>query len=796
MKFKLFAALLAVAWPYTNIALGQTTPKRLIANATTKVLEAEITSPVSTAAKTAVSSASGGYVMSLTKAGDGITFKNVKAAQQLALRYSSLKIGVLDVAVNGQPKQRINIHSSGNLTNSFLNAIIKIKIPAGATVVITLATSDVAVNVDQIAIGAGLKLPPDIWNLPALPVAAGPYAADWKKLSDNYMAPDWWREAKFGAWSHWDPQSEPEQGDWYARKMYQENTPVYKFHVATYGHPSKVGYKDIINKWVIDKWDPEALMNLYINMGAKYFMAMGVHHDNFDNWNSTYQPWNSVNLGPKKDIVGIWEKVTRKHGLRFGIGFHNTPPRTWGQFMPVKYMSDKSGDLKGVPYDGLNTIADGKGKWWNGYDPVDLYGPVHTAKDDPLRSPFANQFMWRVDDAITKYHPDVIYFDEHGGDSQVDLGVHMGLGFLAPQLIANYYNKSLKWNHGKMEAVVNLKGIGGRYNSFQNSKELLPYVEHSLVKSSEKIIEREIMAYPFQTEESISEWHYQTGQKYLTADEIVKILLENVCRNGTLLLNLTQHNRGDLDANVIQTAKDIGAWLKINGEAIYGSRPFEVHGDTSVYYTRNKGKLYATFSNWKDASVKLKALASNGATLGKVTKVELITGGQPVALAFVQNEQGLTVTPPSSTKPFNGISNATLASKYKVLKITHDKTWINDDDPGVKMTSGWFRHSNLNNRDFNNDLTDSDTPGATWKFSFEGRGVSILAPKQAGAGKMEVMVDGKAGKLVDLSSAEGKKAQQVVYQVDKLVQGKHIITVVNKGGGPVAIDALIVSGAK
>ena len=202
-------------------------------------------------------------------------------------------------------------------------------------------------------------------------------------------------------------------------------------------------------------------------------MAMGVHHDNFDCWDSTYQPWNSVHVGPKVDIVGTWEKAARQHGLRFGIGFHNSPARTWGQFMPVRYTSDKKGPKKGVPYDALQTILDGKGKWWEGMDPVDLYGPVHNNKD-PLHSPFANQFMWRVDDAITKYHPDVIYFDEHAGDSQVDLGVHMGLGFLAPPLVANYYNKSLKWNHGKMDVVINLKGVGGRYNSFQNNPELLP----------------------------------------------------------------------------------------------------------------------------------------------------------------------------------------------------------------------------------------------------------------------------------------------------------------------------------
>ena len=160
--------------------------------------------------------------------------------------------------------------------------------------------------------------------------------------------------------------------------------------------------------------------------------------------------------------------------------------------------------------------------------------------------------MWRVDDAITKYHPDVIYFDEHAGDSQVDLGVHMGLGFLAPPLVANYYNKSLQWNHGKMEVVINLKGVGGRYNSFQNHPELLPYVDRSLVKSTEAIIEPQIMAYPFQTETSIADWHYKAGQKYMDARASSDSLMQNVCRNGTMLLNLTQHGRGDLDPEVIR----------------------------------------------------------------------------------------------------------------------------------------------------------------------------------------------------------------------------------------------------
>jgi alpha-L-fucosidase len=762
---------------------------RKVASAT-KSYEAESSRLMGQAKKARASAASSGYLVSLTNQGDGIILKNVKAADKLEIRYSSLSVALLSVAVNNQPEQKVNLHSSGDLTNSFLNAVIDIKIPAGATLKIYLTTENSTINIDKIVIGANLNIPPDIWNLPALPVAVGPFRADWKNLSQAYKVPDWWREAKFGAWAHWDPQSMPEMGDWYSRKMYQENSAVYKFHVKTFGHPSEYGYKDIAHNWVIDRWDPDGLMSLYVEMGAKYFMAMGVHHDNFDCWNSVYQPWNSVNVGPKKDIVGIWEKTARAHKMRFGIGFHNTPARTWGQFMPIRYSGDKNGPKKGMPYDGLETIADGKGKWWEGLDPADLYGPVHSNKDDPLLSPFANQFMWRVNDAITKYHPDVIYFDEHAGDSQVDMGVHMGLGFLAPQLIANYYNKSLKWNHGKMDVVVNLKGVGGRYNSFQNSSDLLPFVDRSLVKSSEAIIEPEIMAYPFQTETSIAEWHYLTGQKYMDAATIVSLLMQNVSRNGVMLLNLPQHGRGDLDDEVIKICKDVGKWLKVNGEGVYGSRPFEVCGDSSLYYTRNKGKVYAAILHWQNVPFTLHALNTNGNTLGKVTKVELI--GDNLELPFVQTELGLTITPPPSVRPLNGISDPKLAT-VRMLRITHDKDWLNDDDPGVTMAHGWLRHCNLNTGDFNDDLTTSDTPGATWIFSFNGKGVSVIAPRDPGAGRIEIQIDGKHGKIVDLSSSGARQSQQLVFKVDKLSSGKHNLKIINIGTGPVAIDALVVA---
>jgi alpha-L-fucosidase len=759
-------------------------------NAASHTFEAESAKHIEGAAKLRDAAASGTYLAAMSSAGQSIRFNRVPASSKLAIRYATTNVGTISVAVNDGPTRKVNVHSSGAFTSSFLHAIIELPIPAKATLTISIVTNDVAVNIDRIVVGDGdLGLPPDIWNLPPLPVAAGPYAADWIALSRAYVVPEWWRDAKFGAWAHWDPQSMPEQGDWYSRGMYQEGHPQYRYHTNHFGHPSEYGYKDICHNWVIDRWNPDELMDLFVEMGARYFMAMGVHHDNFDCWDSAYQPWNSVRVGPKVDVVGTWEKAARRHGLRFGIGFHNSPPRTWGQFMPVRYTSDKKGPKQGVPYDALQTILDGKGKWWEGMDPVGLYGPPHAAKD-PLFSPFANQFMWRVDDALVKYHPDVIYFDEAAGDTLLDLGVQMGLGFFAPPLVANHYNRSLQWNPGKVDVVTNLKCIGGKYNSFKDP-EMIPLVERALVKSSEADIEPQIMAYSFQTETTIQDWHYRTGRRYIDAKKLVHLLMQNVSRNGTMLLNLTQRGRGDLDPQVVRICKDIGAWLKVNGEAVYASRPFEVCEEDAgaICYTRKNGNVYAALVNWTNGPITLKALRAGGATLGNVSRVELL--GSDVPLTLVQDDQGLTVSPGGEVQPLSGITNPPLASACRVLRITHDKGWFNDDDP-TAVAPGWLRRCNLGSGDFNNDLTTSDTPGDVWSCSFNGSSVSVIAPKEPGAGKIEIQIDGQSRATADLSTSGSRQAQQVVCEVTGLSQGKHSIAVFNRGAGPVAVDALVV----
>ena len=197
--------------------------------------------------------------------------------------------------------------------------------------------------------------------------------------------------------------------------------------------------------------------------------------------------------------------------------------------------------------------------------------------------------------------------------------------------------------------------------------------------------------------------------------------------------------------------------------------------------------MYATILNWKDSVIILKALHTNGNTIGKISKVELL--GSDVKLNFIQDKKGLTITPEETGTALPGIANQSLAAGIRVLRITHSKGWFNDDDPGV-IAPGWFRQSNLGTGDFNNDLTVSDTSGDVWTSSFVGKSISVIAPKEAGAGKIEIKIDGKALGTVSLSTDGDRKPQQMVFQKNGLTKGKHFISIINRGSGKVAVDAL------
>ena len=506
-------------------------------------------------------------------------------------------------------------------------------------------------------------------------IAAGPFQANWQSLVRDYRVPDWFRDAKFGIWAHWSAQCVPEQGDWYARQMYLQGNPVYEHHVKAYGHPSSFGFMEMNHLWRAERWDPGKLMSLYARAGAKYFFALANHHDNFDTYDSKHHAWNSVNVGPKRDIVGTWAKVARAHGLRFGVSNHSAHAWHWFQ---VAYGYDAEGPLRGVRYDAARlTKGDGKGKWWDGLDPQELYtgrnivpptgitsleamNEWHEKNDrvwnespPPNNPTFTEKWFLRCRDLIDRYQPDAVYFD----NSELPLG-QAGL-----EIAAHYYNESLARNQGKLDAVVNAKHV---------QPEHVP----ALVEDIERGVATAIRPHPWQTDTCIGSWHYSRAiaeqNEYKTAGQVIGMLLDIVSKNGNLMLSIPLRGDGTIDDREQAFLEALAAWMQTSSEGIFGSRPWRIYGEgpatletpeagefggardvrkkpysiEEVRFTTKGGALYAYLLAPKPAArITIKALAKGSPhTLGRgATHVALLGRG---SLEWTQLERGLEVQLP------------------------------------------------------------------------------------------------------------------------------------------------------
>ena len=473
-----------------------------------------------------------------------------------------------------------------------------------------------------------------------LDITPGPFKGARESLKE-WQVPAWYRDAKFGIWAHWGPQSAPEYGDWYARNMYIQGNRQYEYHVKNYGHPTKFGFKDVIPTWKADRFDPEHLIGLYKKAGAKYFCSMGVHHDGFDLWKSTHQPhWAAVAIGPKRDIVGLWKRAAQKAGLRFAVSEHLAPSYHW---FSTSHRSDKTGPLAGVPYDGADPAY------------ADLYHDLpkdypygQQVNDRQAPDPWKLHYFKRIKDLVDNYQPDLLYTD---GDIFFQ---EYGLA-----LVANLYNTSAKLHGGRVEAVY-------------TSKLASDCETGTCVLDWERGVAAGIPANPWQTDTCIGDWHYnkEAVARYKTPKRVIDMLADIVSRNGNLMLNFPLPNSGKLDDQELKILDEITRWMAVNSEGIYGTRPWKTFGDgpvasappsgrgarfneagrrdftaDEVRFTTKGSTLYAFVMGWpeKQAVIKPLATTSSGAQV-KVKNVDLL--GFKGKVKWTQDEKGLTVQMP------------------------------------------------------------------------------------------------------------------------------------------------------
>ena len=465
----------------------------------------------------------------------------------------------------------------------------------------------------------------------------------------EYVVPEWFRDAKFGIWSHWGPQSVPMFGDWYARNMYIEGSSQYEYHLRHYGHPSKFGYKDLCNLWKAENFDPEGLMEKYYKAGARYFMSQGTHHDHFFNYDSKLNRMNSVNVGPHKDILAMWKAAADKFGMPFGSREHLGASFSWWR---VNKGCDKKGPYAGVPYDGNDPEYQDfyyANQEHGTEDPYNCF-PWYTENEE-----FKEYWKKCIGEMIEKFQPELLYtdgslpFGTHwaGGDNiSSENPYQQGL-----DIVAQLYNTSIE-KHGSNEAVY-------------LQKDRRPEIYNVGVLDIEKSQLPGIMPAPWHTDTCIGNWFYDVHSPYKEPDQIIEMLVDIISKNGVMLLNILQRPDGTIDEYADYILNKIGEWFAVCSEAVYCTRPWRVFGEgdtfvkiegfredktdwnaTDFRFVQKDGAVYAFMMGAKDGDrvVTFKSFADD-----EVSSVELLGYG---AVPFTKENGVLTVDLPEKLPAF------------------------------------------------------------------------------------------------------------------------------------------------
>ena len=458
----------------------------------------------------------------------------------------------------------------------------------------------------------------------------GPFRADWESLQ-KYEVPEWYKDAKFGIFIHWGAYSVPAFGnEWYPRNMYVPGSPEYKHHVATYGPQDKFGYKDFLPMFKAEQFEPVAWAELFKKSGAKYVVPVAEHHDGFAMYDSGLSDWTAVKMGPHRDTTGELGKAVRAAGLHFGVSSHRVEHNFFlgvGRSIPS--------DVNDPQY-------------------AAFYGPAHNWLSPPwgvplnddftyVSSAWADDWLARGGELVEKYHPDIVYFDWWIGQASIRPNLSRFAAF--------YYNSSLKY--GDHVGVINYKDYAMQ--------------EHSGVLDLERGQLGDIRPLYWQTDTSVSNksWGYIKDDTFKSPEFVVHQLIDIVSKNGNLLLNIGPCSDGTIPQEVQQVLLDVGAWLNVNGDAIYGTRPWRIYGegptkvaagsfhdtDTTGYtaedfrFTTKGNVLYAIGLDWPtNGEVVIHALAS---TAGSEHVQSLTLLGSDAKLQFDQRPDGLHVRMPA-----------------------------------------------------------------------------------------------------------------------------------------------------
>ncbi|MDW7691542.1 alpha-L-fucosidase [Flammeovirgaceae bacterium SG7u.111] len=449
------------------------------------------------------------------------------------------------------------------------------------------------------------------------------YTAEWESL-EKYEVPEWYLDMKFGIYFHWGPYSVPAyKTEWYSHRMYNEGDEIRKYHEETYGPLNEFGYKDFIPMFKAEKFDADEWADLFVKAGAQFAGPVAEHADGFAMWDSKLTEWDAVDMGPKRDIVGEMEKAVKGRGLKFIATYH----RHWLYAWYTTW--DKNTDASNPEFAGL-------------YGPQVPEGTFVMAdtKTSPLPDEqFNKEWLGRLDELMDNYEPDIIWFD-----NKMDIIDES----YRKQFLANYYNKAEQW--GK-EVVCTYK--------FTDLKVGTAVLDLERSRMSEK------KDFPWLTDDSIDweAWCNISTPRYKSTNRLIDFMVDVVSKNGAVLLNITPTAEGVIPEPVKERLLGMGEWLKINGEAIYGTRPWEIYGEgpsgvveghlsedknadntsEDIRFTTKGETLYATVLDWPTKPSVIRALAAG---TEEVKNIELL--GSEEEIVWKQTEAGLEINVPKA----------------------------------------------------------------------------------------------------------------------------------------------------